>query len=132
VDLITMDLSYLAIADAIGQVDQQMLAPAAQLIALVKPTFELHAATLADQPQQVTAATQAAARALENHGWQVWASSHHPSWEPEEQSKFSSTPHPGCSLNRQMSPQRRWGECITGLCPNPTRHACMGWRLRVG
>jgi len=69
--LITMDLSYLAIADAIGQLDQQILAPAAQLIALVKPTFELHAATLADQPQQVTAATQAAARALEDHGWQV-------------------------------------------------------------
>ena len=46
VDLITMDLSYLAIADAIGQVDRQMLAPAAQLIALVKPTFELHAADI--------------------------------------------------------------------------------------
>ena len=71
VDLITMDMSYLAIADAIGQVDRQMLAPAAQLIALVKPTFELHAAALADQPQQVTAATQVAARALENHGWHV-------------------------------------------------------------
>jgi len=71
VDLITMDLSYLAIADAIGQVNPQILAPAAQLIALVKPTFELHAATLADQPHQVTAAVQAAARALENHRWQV-------------------------------------------------------------
>jgi 23S rRNA (cytidine1920-2'-O)/16S rRNA (cytidine1409-2'-O)-methyltransferase len=71
VDLITMDLSYLAIADAIGQVDRQLLAPAAHLIALVKPTFELHAATLADQPQQITAAVQTAARALGNHGWQV-------------------------------------------------------------
>jgi 23S rRNA (cytidine1920-2'-O)/16S rRNA (cytidine1409-2'-O)-methyltransferase len=71
VDLITMDLSYLAIADAIGQVDQQMLAPAAQLIALVKPTFELRAATLADQPQQVAAAAQAATRALEEHRWRV-------------------------------------------------------------
>jgi 23S rRNA (cytidine1920-2'-O)/16S rRNA (cytidine1409-2'-O)-methyltransferase len=70
-NLITMDLSYLAIADAIGQLDRQMLAPAAQLIALVKPTFELHAATLADQPQQVTAAAKTAARALEDHGWQV-------------------------------------------------------------
>lgn len=70
-DLITMDLSYLAIADAIGQVDQQMLAPAAQLIALVKPTFELHTATLADQPQQVAAAVQAAAYALGKHGWHV-------------------------------------------------------------
>jgi 23S rRNA (cytidine1920-2'-O)/16S rRNA (cytidine1409-2'-O)-methyltransferase len=71
VDLITIDLSYLAIAEAISQVDRQMLAPAAQLIALVKPTFELHAATLADQPQQVAAAVHAAARALEHHQWQV-------------------------------------------------------------
>jgi 23S rRNA (cytidine1920-2'-O)/16S rRNA (cytidine1409-2'-O)-methyltransferase len=71
VDLITMDLSYLAIADAIGQVDRQMLAPAAQLITLVKPTFELHAAALADQPQQVAAAAEAATRALEEHRWRV-------------------------------------------------------------
>ena len=70
-DLITMDLSYLAVAEAIGQVDRQLLTPATQLIALVKPTFELHAATLADQPQQVAAAVEAAARALEGHGWQV-------------------------------------------------------------
>jgi 23S rRNA (cytidine1920-2'-O)/16S rRNA (cytidine1409-2'-O)-methyltransferase len=71
VDLITMDLSYLAIADAIGQVDRRLLASDAQLIALVKPTFELHAATLADQPQQVAAAVRTAARALRNHGWHV-------------------------------------------------------------
>ena len=71
VDLVTMDLSYLAVAEAIGQVDRRLLAPAAQLIALVKPTFELHAATLADQPPQVAAAVQAAARALEDHRWQI-------------------------------------------------------------
>jgi len=72
-DLITMDLSYLAIADAIGQVDRRVLAPAAQLIALVKPTFELHAGTLANQPEQVEAATQTASRALEAHGWRILA-----------------------------------------------------------
>ena len=71
VELITMDLSYLAVADAIGQVDRQLLAPATQLIALIKPTFELHAATLANQPQQVAAAVRAAARALASHDWQV-------------------------------------------------------------
>jgi len=71
VDLVTMDLSYLAVAEAIGQVDRRLLAPAAQLIALVKPTFELRAATLADQPPQVAAAVEAAARALEDHGWRV-------------------------------------------------------------
>ena len=71
VDLLTMDLSYLAVADAIGQVDRRILAPAAQLIALVKPTFELHSGQLADQPAQVTAAARAATRALTGHGWRV-------------------------------------------------------------
>jgi 23S rRNA (cytidine1920-2'-O)/16S rRNA (cytidine1409-2'-O)-methyltransferase len=73
VDLLTMDLSYLAVADAIGQVDRRILAPGAQLIALVKPTFELHSGELADQPAQVTAAAMAAARALADHGWRVLA-----------------------------------------------------------
>ena len=72
-DVVTMDLSYLSIAEAIGQVDRRLLAPSAQLIALVKPTFELRAAVLASQPRQVTAAAGAAARALEAHGWQVRA-----------------------------------------------------------
>ncbi len=71
VNLMTMDLSYLAVADAIGQVDRQLLAPAAQLIALIKPTFELHTGALADHPQQIAAAVRAAVRALEGHGWRV-------------------------------------------------------------
>jgi len=71
VDLVTMDLSYLAVAEAIGQVDRRLLAPAAQLIVLVKPTFELHAAMLVDQPPQVAAAVEAAARAVNEHGWQI-------------------------------------------------------------
>jgi 23S rRNA (cytidine1920-2'-O)/16S rRNA (cytidine1409-2'-O)-methyltransferase len=70
-ELVTMDLSYLAVADAIGQIDRRLLAPGAPLIALVKPTFELHAAALADRPQQVRAAVRAAAQALGGHGWQV-------------------------------------------------------------
>ena len=73
VDLLTMDLSYLAVADAVGQVDRRILAPAALLIALVKPTFELHSGQLADQPGQVAAATEAASRALADHGWRVLA-----------------------------------------------------------
>ena len=72
-DLLTMDLSYLAVSDAIGQVDRRILAPAAQLIALVKPTFELHSGQLADQPAQVAAAATAATRALGDHGWRVLA-----------------------------------------------------------
>ncbi len=63
--------TILRVRQLISPHDRRMLAPAAQLIALVKPTFELHAATLADQPQQVAAAAQTAARALEDHGWHV-------------------------------------------------------------
>ena len=70
-DLLTMDLSYLAVADAIGQVDRRILAPVAHLIALVKPTFELHSGQLADQPEQVAAAAEAAAGALADRGWRV-------------------------------------------------------------
>jgi 23S rRNA (cytidine1920-2'-O)/16S rRNA (cytidine1409-2'-O)-methyltransferase len=71
VDLITMDLSYLPVADAVGQLDGHLLAPAAQIIALVKPTFELHSADLADRPDQVAAAADLAVRALARHGWRV-------------------------------------------------------------
>jgi 23S rRNA (cytidine1920-2'-O)/16S rRNA (cytidine1409-2'-O)-methyltransferase len=71
VDLIVMDLSYLAVANAIGQIDGHLLAASAHLIALIKPTFELHTASLADQPEQVSAAVQAAARALRHHEWEI-------------------------------------------------------------
>ncbi len=43
VDLVTIDLSYLALADALPQIDAAILAPAATVIVLVKPTYELHA-----------------------------------------------------------------------------------------
>jgi ribosomal protein S4 len=35
-----------------------------------------------------------------------WASSHHPFWEPKEQSKHSSTPHPRASAGRPPRPHR--------------------------
>ena len=109
-DLITMDLSYLAIADAIGQIDRQILAPAAQLIALVKPTFELHAAALADQPRQVTAAVQAAARALGNHGWQVL--SQQPSPILGAKGAVEILLHATSGLQPAYVTQRTWGECL--------------------
>ncbi|MGI8447029.1 MAG: hypothetical protein ACR2MP_07605 [Streptosporangiaceae bacterium] len=95
VNLMTMDLSYLAVADAIGQVERQLLAPAAELIALIKPTFELHAGALADQPQQIAAAVDAAVGALEVHGWRVRAGSHRPSADRGERSRCSCTRRPG-------------------------------------
>jgi 23S rRNA (cytidine1920-2'-O)/16S rRNA (cytidine1409-2'-O)-methyltransferase len=71
VDLVTMDLSYLAVSEAVPQVGRVQLSAAAQLIALVKPTFELHASRLALQPGQVVAAADAAEGALCRAGWQI-------------------------------------------------------------
>lgn len=71
VDLVTVDLSYLAIADAIGQLDPRLFAPGAELLALVKPTFELRSGTLATSPADVASAVDRAARALAEHGWGV-------------------------------------------------------------
>src|SRR5262249_26203955 len=41
IDLVTMDLSYLAVAAAVRQLDRVVLASEAELLALVKPMFEL-------------------------------------------------------------------------------------------
>lgn len=73
VDLVTMDLSYLALADALPQLDASVLAPGAALVALVKPTYELHAATLADDPALVEQAVTAVRDHLANEGWSVRA-----------------------------------------------------------
>jgi 23S rRNA (cytidine1920-2'-O)/16S rRNA (cytidine1409-2'-O)-methyltransferase len=71
IDLVTMDLSYLAVSEAVPQVHRLHLSPGAHLIALVKPTFELHAGRLAVQPEQVVAAADAAERSLDEAGWRV-------------------------------------------------------------
>lgn len=104
VNLITMDLSYLAVADAIGQIDRQLLAPVAQLIALIKPTFELHAAALAGRPEQVTAAVDAAERALRHHGGRSWDSGHRPSSEQRSGRNAHARPHTGCQHRGQLLP----------------------------
>ena len=61
VDVVVMDLSYLSVADAVPQLDQLTLATETVLIALVKPTFELHRGQLAADPGQVASAAWEAA-----------------------------------------------------------------------
>jgi 23S rRNA (cytidine1920-2'-O)/16S rRNA (cytidine1409-2'-O)-methyltransferase len=46
VDVITLDLSYLPVARAVGQLERVDIAPGADLLALVKPMFELGMASL--------------------------------------------------------------------------------------
>jgi 23S rRNA (cytidine1920-2'-O)/16S rRNA (cytidine1409-2'-O)-methyltransferase len=66
-----MDLSYLAIADAITQVEAVRLAEDADLVALVKPQYELGLAALPAEPDQLQAAVGHARDGVERLPWKV-------------------------------------------------------------
>lgn len=74
IDVITLDLSYLALADAVGQLGRLALAPGADLVALVKPMFELHLPTAPTDPASLDRAIAAATAAVEAAGWTIHAS----------------------------------------------------------
>ena len=71
VEVITMDLSYLALADAVPQLEVVDIDSEADLLALVKPTFELHRATLASSHVDVAAAVDRAVGAIGSRLWDV-------------------------------------------------------------
>lgn len=78
IDVVTLDLSYLSLADGLPQLDLD-LAAAADLVALVKPMFELHLAALPDdQRAALPAAIDAAAAGAVAAGWTVVASCESP------------------------------------------------------
>jgi 23S rRNA (cytidine1920-2'-O)/16S rRNA (cytidine1409-2'-O)-methyltransferase len=64
IDLVTMDLSYLSLADALPQLESLRLRPSADLIALVKPMYELGLSELPQTEVVLTSALQAARSAL--------------------------------------------------------------------
>jgi 23S rRNA (cytidine1920-2'-O)/16S rRNA (cytidine1409-2'-O)-methyltransferase len=78
VDLISMDLSYLAIGAAAPQLETLLLDPRADLIALVKPIYELGLAALPTEDRQVRAAVEHAANGLAASGWRVVATTRSP------------------------------------------------------
>lgn len=78
VDVVTVDLSYLSVADAVPQLEALRLAPSAELVALVKPTFELRAGALASAPEHVEAALARACAALEAGAWSAVATTEAP------------------------------------------------------
>ena len=73
VGVVTIDLSYLALVDALPQLRQELLAPHAHLLALVKPTYELRAGVLAVHRGAVASAVTVVRRAMEGLGWSVEA-----------------------------------------------------------
>jgi len=71
IDVVTIDVSYLALAAAVAQLDRITIAPDAVLIGLVKPMFELRLATAPSDAISVDAATERAASGIAAAGWRV-------------------------------------------------------------
>jgi 23S rRNA (cytidine1920-2'-O)/16S rRNA (cytidine1409-2'-O)-methyltransferase len=73
VDLVTLDLSYLPLADAVPQLGRLALARETELVALVKPAFELRLAAPPASPELLARAVELAWLGIERAGWQVVA-----------------------------------------------------------
>jgi 23S rRNA (cytidine1920-2'-O)/16S rRNA (cytidine1409-2'-O)-methyltransferase len=71
VDVVTLDLSYLALAAALPQLDRVRLASGARLVALVKPMFELRLATAPTDDASLADALARARAGAEAAGWAV-------------------------------------------------------------
>src|SRR5213076_663839 len=69
VGLLTMDLSYLPASEALGQLADLTVELSADLVVLVKPTFELRAPTLVRDDEDIRRAVERVARAMTALGW---------------------------------------------------------------
>jgi 23S rRNA (cytidine1920-2'-O)/16S rRNA (cytidine1409-2'-O)-methyltransferase len=74
VELVTLDLSYLALAAAVPQLERIELARNAELVALVKPQFELGLAAAPQDEPTLARAVASACAGIEAAGWRVLAS----------------------------------------------------------
>jgi 23S rRNA (cytidine1920-2'-O)/16S rRNA (cytidine1409-2'-O)-methyltransferase len=72
VDVVTLDLSYLALGSAVAQLNGRIaIAPDADLVGLVKPQFELGAATVPVASADLREARETAVGQIEGAGWSV-------------------------------------------------------------
>jgi 23S rRNA (cytidine1920-2'-O)/16S rRNA (cytidine1409-2'-O)-methyltransferase len=71
VDVFTIDVSYLSVSAAAVQLARVDIAPHATLVALVKPMFELRAATAPSDRASLDAALGVAASGVTDAGWVV-------------------------------------------------------------
>jgi len=74
IQVVTIDVSYLALAAAVAQLGGIAIAGDADLVGLVKPMFELRLPTAPSDMHLVTEAVERAAVGIEGAGWQVVAS----------------------------------------------------------
>lgn len=73
VDIVTIDLSYLPVAVAVPQLEALEIAADADLVALVKPTFELRRGRPPVTRAQLEAALRSATDAVDAGSWRVAA-----------------------------------------------------------
>lgn len=73
IDVATIDVSYISLARAVPQLAGLSFAPSAELIALVKPMFELALAEAPNDPALLADAVARATAGIEQAGWQVVA-----------------------------------------------------------
>jgi 23S rRNA (cytidine1920-2'-O)/16S rRNA (cytidine1409-2'-O)-methyltransferase len=71
IEVVTIDVSYLALAAAVTQLDRILLDDTVDLVGLVKPMFELRLPTAPSDPQTVDAAIERAVIGIEAAGWTV-------------------------------------------------------------
>jgi 23S rRNA (cytidine1920-2'-O)/16S rRNA (cytidine1409-2'-O)-methyltransferase len=72
IDLVTADLSYVALGTAVGQVTARVrLTPDADLVGLVKPQFELGRSAPPTTADELEAAVESAVVGVEAAGWEV-------------------------------------------------------------
>ena len=69
IEIVTVDLSYLALARAAPQIEAVVIAAGADLVALVKPMYELKLARPPADPDQRAKAVEMATAAFEETGW---------------------------------------------------------------
>lgn len=78
VEVVTIDVSYLPLREAVGQLDRIAVAPGAELIGLVKPMFELKLAEAPTTLEAVDQACASAAAGIVAAGWRVEATARSP------------------------------------------------------
>ena len=71
IDVVTMDLSYLSVADAVPQTEALVFSPDADLVALVKPMFELGLDTPPADDLSLRRALDLAVAGVERTPWRV-------------------------------------------------------------
>ena len=71
IEVISLDLGFLALATGVPQLNQLELAPGADLLALVKPTAELGLASPPEDEESIREAVERAGTAVTEAGWEV-------------------------------------------------------------